>query len=121
MAAPWVPVPEIRLVVDGEVVQTQVLDQAESAGLFRAQWTGRIPVHGDTWVLVEAGWSLTSDERPVGGAYARVAPGHVPIGFTNPVRLDGDGDGLWTARINSNLPEIGASATFGDKASAQEE
>ena len=50
-------------------------------------------------MLAEAGWPLQLGDdglQPlVEGDYALVAPGYVPLGFTNPIRLDGDGGG-WT-------------------------
>lgn len=36
------------------------------------------------------------DDLVLLGPYAWVAPGYVPVGFTNPVWLDADGDGVWT-------------------------
>ena len=52
----------------------------------------------DSWVVAEAGWPLEDDATTspvVEGLYGLVAPGYVPIGFTNPVRIDADGDGEW--------------------------
>ena len=89
-AADWVDVPEVRVVVNGEVIFSEPvrLDGPR-------QWIVPIAVQGDSWVIAEAGWPLDRNDRPAGTAYAKVAPGHVPIGFTNPVFLDGDGDGEW--------------------------
>ena len=36
-------------------------------------------------------------EGPVGPLYAVVAPGFRPFAFTNPIFVDADGDGRWTA------------------------
>lgn len=98
-AAAWVPLDELRFIVDGEVVHTERLDLGElttDAPTDRGTWTLPLVVSGDAWVLVEAGRSLSALHEPVGGLYGLVAPDHAPIGFTNPVRLDGDGDGLCT-------------------------
>jgi hypothetical protein len=102
-AADWVPVDQLRLVVNGEQVYGEDLADAprDAAGLLDIERT--IPIHAtaDAWVLAEAGWGLGEDP-PVAdgyerlGPYAWVAPGYVPIGFTNPVYLDFDGDGVWT-------------------------
>ena len=52
----------------------------------------------DGWVLAEAGRGLdTSPSEEALGVYALIAPEYSPIGFTNPVLLDVDGDGAWTA------------------------
>jgi hypothetical protein len=91
-AAPWVPVPEVRLVHNGEVIfRANVGDLGPE---MNGEWEVPITLTDDTWLVAEAGWSLNSQLRP-SGAYAMVAPGHVPIGFTNPVWLDVDGDGEW--------------------------
>jgi hypothetical protein len=87
-AAPWVPVPEVRLVVNGDVVETAAMEGTDRA--FR--WT--VAPERDAWVIVEAGWPIESDATPE-GTYALVAPGYVPVAFTNPIRIDVTGDG-WT-------------------------
>lgn len=96
-AAPWVPVPEVRLVVDGKVVEKEALPATRE--VLRGQRTWTLTVDRDAWLLVEAGWPL-EDKSPtapdVVGLYADIAPGYVPIGFTNPVWIDADGDGEWT-------------------------
>ena len=55
---------------------------------------------GDHYVLLEAGFPIfedaPSDYRERLGDYAWIAPYYVPVGWTNPVRVDGDGDGAWT-------------------------
>lgn len=93
-AAPWVPVPEARLLVDGKVHEVVNIDVAGAVQRAERSWT--LTLARDAWILAEAGWPL-SDEAPApGGLYAELAPGHVPIGFTNPIRVDVDGDGAWT-------------------------
>jgi len=44
----------------------------------------------DAFVTVEV-------EGPAEGTYAAVLPGFVPFAFTNPILVDADGDGSWTA------------------------
>jgi hypothetical protein len=105
-AAPWVPVPEVRLIVDGAVVHRVRLPPERvgpDAPIERAAFRWRLPISGDTWVLAEAGWPLDSNERPDSGVYPEVARGHVPIGFTNPVRIEAEGDRTWTPRLD---PEV---------------
>lgn len=98
-AAPWVPVNQLRLVVDGEVVQLdKVADaprQPDGSLLLQRSWSLPTADH-DSWVLAEAGWPLGVKHRlapQVPGLYAEIAHGAAPIGFTNPVRLDRDGNG----------------------------
>jgi len=52
-----------------------------------------IPVRDDTWILAEAGQPLSAPETPEGGIYGALAPGFVPIAFTNPVYVDRTGNG----------------------------
>ncbi|MCB9766367.1 MAG: PHP domain-containing protein [Alphaproteobacteria bacterium] len=101
-AAPWVPVPEVRMVVDGEVVYAVAIseDARGPDGALDLELWWPVPVSGDGWVLAEVGWPLDapvpSNYAAELGDYALVTDGHVPIGFTNPVWLDGDGDGSWS-------------------------
>jgi hypothetical protein len=98
-AAPWVPVNQVRLVVDGEVVQLdKVVDaprQPDGSLLLHRSWPLPAAAH-DSWVLAEAGWPVGVKRRQaprVPGLYAKIAHGAAPIGFTNPVILDRDGNG----------------------------
>jgi hypothetical protein len=83
-AAPWVPVSRARVYVDGA-----------PSHLFpvRAPETLKLPMHfaGDAFVTVEV-------EGEPDEAYAAVAPGFRPFAFTNPIFVDADGDGRWSAR-----------------------
>jgi len=84
--------------VDGEVVEVlphpHLGDWAGAGVDLEVSW--EVELHRDGWILAEAGWTLDDPELP-GGLYAELAPGHVPLGFTNPVRVDVDGDGRWSA------------------------
>lgn len=97
-AAAWVPVPEVRLVQDGEVVRTvqPTPEDRRADGVLERTWEWPLDGTADTWVLAEAGWPL-DDANPfppaVPGLYPRIAPGAAPVGFTNPVRVDRDADG----------------------------
>jgi hypothetical protein len=100
-AAPWVPVHEVRLVVDGRTVRAEALAEPLPAdgGVLRATRSWELELARDAWILAEAGWPL--GDPPAAGeptleTYAKVAPGYVPLGFVNPVRVDADGDGAWT-------------------------
>ena len=100
-AAPWVPVQQLRLIVNGEVVEQQTIaqggDPTGAALAHEARWT--VPMTSDGWLLVEAGWPLDGTPAQVDAlptAWRMVARGYVPIGFSNPVRVDADGDGRWS-------------------------
>jgi hypothetical protein len=97
-AAPWVPVHQLRLVKDGRVIHSWDL-----SGLVRAegqpldhQEIVELQVGADAWLIAEAGWPVEREPEPLGGAYGVVAPGYVPLAFTNPIRVDADGDGGWS-------------------------
>ena len=95
-AAPWVPVPELRLVQDGVVVARVALPAPAGVGglALDHHLTVTRPVNAASWFVAEAGWPLDDDRThgiPVGGDYATVAPGFVPLGFTNPVWVAGPG------------------------------
>jgi hypothetical protein len=92
-AVPWVPVDEVRLIVNGEVVFRTDVDAAQT--ISRGTWTIPLTLTEDSWIIAEAGWPLDRKTRPESTTYARVALGHVPVGFTNPVWLDVDKDGVW--------------------------
>jgi hypothetical protein len=98
-AAPWVPVEEVRLLVDGEVARTFRRPPAGPEG-FRLDEHLELTVRRDAFVTVEAGAPLDTDRRrwsrEHAGPYALVAPGFVPQAISNPIWLDVDGDGVFT-------------------------
>lgn len=70
-AAPWVPVDEVRILVNGEVVRTltDLVDPADpfgSEGLDRLETSiplsELLPAEGDAWLVVEAGHALVDQE-----------------------------------------------------------
>lgn len=97
-AASWVPVDEVRLVVDGVVQQRWDLDDRDGVLDWQQEVELELP-EGDHFVLLEAGHPIyedgPSDYRERLGAYGWIAPSYVPVGWSNPVRVDGDGDGEW--------------------------
>jgi len=93
-ASGWVPVPEVRLVVDGDVVVREPLGKRADGTVLDRTYTWDVPLDADGWVLAEAGISERGDPPGrVPGRYGLAAPGYAPIGFTNPVWVDVDGDG----------------------------
>ncbi len=82
-AAPWVPVEEVRVYVNGVLAETKAID-----GPGELIFPLRFP--GDAFVTVEV-------EGTPGEAYEAVAPGFRPFAYTNPIFVDADEDGEWKA------------------------
>lgn len=71
-AAPWIPVDEVRVVVNGEVVRTLTAELVHPADPFGADGVRRLeveiplgellPADGDAWLLVEAGHAIEPNE-----------------------------------------------------------
>jgi hypothetical protein len=122
-AAPWIPVQEIRVFVNGKLVNRQpVLDNAEwfSTQPFKTQrvrfvLSTLLPGKGDAWLVVEAGMvqdtppdtdgdglpDLVEEAAPLSPSdplfhLQAVAPGVWPTAFSNPFLFDLDGGG-WQA------------------------
>lgn len=90
-APSWVPVPEVRLMVNGRLAHTAKL---EPTGLIRGEFEWPLELRKDSFITAEASYPL--DHRgKMPEPYASVAPGYVPLAFTNPVRVDQDGNGEW--------------------------
>jgi hypothetical protein len=86
--ASWVPIDEVRILVNGEVV----LAGANRNGALDLE------LERDGFVTLEAGAPLDADQaawiRAHPGLYTEViAPGFVSAAFTNPVFVDVDGNG----------------------------
>lgn len=83
-AAPWVPVNDVRVFINGQLEDRRPLP---AAGLLQ------IPLRfeADAFVTVEVEGSADPDSL-----YGQVAPGYTPFAFTNPIFVDADGDGRWT-------------------------
>ena len=89
-AAPWVPVDEVRVFVNG-ALHTRLPLPSEGAV--------EVPLafEADAFVTVEVEGSPGTNS-----IYTQVAPGYTPFAFTNPIFVDADGDGDWTP---PGLPE----------------
>jgi hypothetical protein len=90
--AGWVPIDEVRILVNGTVVHT-AKERAGSVDL---------ALERDGFVTLEAGAALDADPvewiRSHPGLYTEViAPGFVSTAFTNPVFVDVDGNGRFDA------------------------
>jgi hypothetical protein len=97
-AAAWVPCPVVRLVVNG-VAQEVTLPERDAVALDET-YTWPLDPGEDAWVLAEAGEPMALLESgasaPLPEPWAWILPEYEPLAFTNPVRLDVDGDGVFT-------------------------
>ncbi len=98
-AAPWIPVEEVRIFKNGELVQTIPVRPNPFLGV-RRRFRGFVPIFGvtrDSFVTVEAGVSVDLDGKPIStGLIADVQaiePEIEPLGWTNPIFVDRTGDG----------------------------
>lgn len=108
-AAAWVPLEEVRLLVDGRSVRRLRERAAASPGPVRIEGRVDLSLARDAFLTLEAG--AAPDEaaaeraREDAGAYARaVAPGFVSQLVANPIWIDVDGDGLVTPRSPYGTP-----------------
>jgi hypothetical protein len=82
-AAPWVPVSKARVFANGVLVEERAI---------RAGAELRVPLRfeRDAFVTVEV-------EGEADETYAALAPRFTPFAFSNPIFVDADGDGAWSA------------------------
>ncbi len=97
-AAPWVPVERVRVLVNGEVRRTfRDLPPLEAQKVTRLETELELTLERDSFITLEAGTTLPRDpgapNTPVGGVYALVAPGFVPMAFANAIYVDVDQNG----------------------------
>ncbi|MDG2304584.1 MAG: CehA/McbA family metallohydrolase [Candidatus Binatia bacterium] len=78
-SAPWVPVDEVRIWIDGQLWNTVSIRSGESVSV-------NITADHDSFVFVEAAGSPSA-------AYEELAPGFTPFAFANPIFIDVDGNG----------------------------
>ena len=82
-AAPWIPVDTLSVYLNGESISQQAISAGDDVTL-------PLRSEQDAFVVVEV--SGTPDPR-----YSAVLPGFKPVAFSNPIRIDADGDGRWQA------------------------
>jgi len=87
-AAPWVPVDRLLVHRDGEIVAERALARGETLEL-------PLAFERDGFVVVEV-------EGAPDATWSALAPGFAPLAVANPIFVDADGDGTWTA---PGLPE----------------
>lgn len=81
-AAPWVPVSQLDLIVNGKLIQSMPISVGEPLGL-------RMAFEKDSFVVVEVRGEPAGD-------YEIVYPRLRPYAFSNPIYVDADEDGAWT-------------------------
>ncbi|WP_243301965.1 hypothetical protein [Geothrix oryzisoli] len=97
-AADWVPVDEVRVVVNGvaQVVPMSSFTASTSDFLLRTATLSGVamPTGKDAWVVVEAGVPLaTTGAYQAGTPWNKIMKGIYPVAVTNPVFVDVDGGG----------------------------
>ena len=94
-AAHWVPVSEARVYLNGALTHTLPIAASQSRELV-------LSFDRDAFLTVEV-------EGRAGEIYRAVAPAFTPFAFTNPIFIDADGDGVWSAPglpdLRDDLPE----------------
>lgn len=81
--ATWIDARTLRVVVDGETLHEGPVPED---GRFMTE----LSFEADALVLVDV-------EGEAGDGYRAVYPGFIPYAFSNPIYIDADGDGVWTA------------------------
>jgi hypothetical protein len=98
-AAPWIPVEEVRIYSNCELIDTVAIQSSKVLGKV-LRFNRAIPLSGidaDSFLHVEAGIRLDADGNPLSpgllATVQTVEPGVEPISFTNPIFVDRNGDG----------------------------
>jgi hypothetical protein len=95
-AAPWVPVDEARVFVDGALHSRHLIRSGEPLSL-------PLDFLTDGFVSVEIEGTTKGERAEI---YRAVAPGFTPFAFTNPIRVDHDSDGQWAVPgLPDSLPD----------------
>jgi hypothetical protein len=82
-AAPWVPVDRLLVHRNGEIVEERAIERGEALTL-------PLEFDRDGFLVVEVA-GLPDD------TWSAVLPGFEPLAIANPIFVDADGDGAWTA------------------------
>jgi hypothetical protein len=98
-AAPWIPVEEVRIYRNCELIETHAVQSSKVLGKV-LRFNRALPLQGidaDSFITVEASVKIDGDGDPITpgllDTVQTIEPGVVPLGFTNPVFVDRDGDG----------------------------
>jgi hypothetical protein len=82
-SADWIPLTSVRVQLNGETI-------AELDASQKREFEVLINAQKDSFLTVEAFGRVSA-------GYAAVYPGLSPYAFSNPIYIDADGDGVWTA------------------------
>ncbi len=95
-APDWIPVDEVRIIVNGEIVFSETIPQSSNVNRYSKTVNVALPSN-DSYIVVECGATLNNIANGIlpGGDFSRIYPGVQPLAFTNPVFIDRDGDGKW--------------------------
>jgi hypothetical protein len=98
-AAPWIPVEEVRVYRNCELIQTLAIQSSKVLGKV-LRFNRALPISGvdaDSYFHVEAGIRLDASGDPVTPSLLTtvqtIEPGVEPLAFTNPIFVDRDGNG----------------------------
>ena len=98
-APPWIPVEEVRIFKNGDLVDTQSVHPSHVLGS-RVRFAKVVlidDVTEDSFLTVEAGVSVDANGDPTSIGLIEdvqaIEPGLEPIGWTNPIFIDRNGDG----------------------------
>jgi hypothetical protein len=98
-AAPWIPVEEVRIYRNCDLIETRTIKSSKVLGKV-LRFNSAIPITGidaDSFITVEASVKIDGGGKPVTPSLLdtvqTIEPGVVPLGFTNPVFVDRDGNG----------------------------
>ncbi len=98
-AAPWIPVEEVRIYRNCDLIETRAIKSSKVLGKV-LRFNQALPIEGiddDSFITVEASVRIDGKGNPVMPSLLEtvqtIEPGVVPLGFTNPVFVDRNGDG----------------------------
>jgi hypothetical protein len=96
-APDWVPLDEVRIIVNGQVVQSLDPSTFSPGSDFRQRVASvplNLPTSKDAWIVVEAGVRLTqTGPYRAGTPWSKIQNGMYPLAITNPIFVDVNGGG----------------------------
>ncbi len=95
-APDWIPVDEVRIIVNGEIVYRESVPQTDNVNRYSKTVNVALP-STDSYIVVECGATLENIAAGIlpQGTFAKVYPNVQPLAFTNPIFVGRDGDGKW--------------------------
>ena len=95
----WATADRVELFANGVQVREARIDPSPGALKARVVWTLPRPPHDVSLVAIASGPGVTAPYWAIARPYQPTSPEWTPrsFGITNPIDLDGDGDGAWTS------------------------